>query len=51
MRWAVLDAFAEAAALEGMPPAIDFNGGENAGSGYFQVNQRAGVRWSAGRTP
>ena len=49
MRWAVLDAFAQAAALEGMPPVADFNGGDNAGSGYFQVNQKAGVRWSAAR--
>jgi len=49
MRWAVLDAFAEAAALEGVTPVADFNGGDNAGSGYFQVNQRAGVRWSAAR--
>jgi choline dehydrogenase-like flavoprotein len=49
MRWTVLDAFAEAAALEGVAPVADFNGGDNAGSGYFQVNQRAGVRWSAAR--
>ena len=47
MRWAVLDAFAGAAALEGVAPTADFNGGDNAGSGYFQVNQRAGRRWSA----
>ena len=49
LRWAVLDAFAEAAALEGIPPVADFNGGDNFGSGYFQVNQRAGRRWSAAR--
>jgi len=49
MRWDVLDAFAEAAALEGIPPVIDFNGGDNSGAGYFQVNQKAGVRWSAAR--
>ena len=49
MRWTVLDAFAEAAALEGVAAVPDFNGGDNAGSGYFQVNQRAGVRWSAAR--
>jgi choline dehydrogenase-like flavoprotein len=47
MRWDVLDAFAEAAAQEGIAPVADFNGGDNAGSGYFQVNQRAGRRWSA----
>ncbi|MBU4434144.1 MAG: GMC family oxidoreductase N-terminal domain-containing protein [Alphaproteobacteria bacterium] len=49
MRWKVLDAFAEAAALEGIAPSPDFNGGDNAGSGYFNVNQRAGLRWSAAR--
>jgi choline dehydrogenase len=49
MRWSVLDAFAEAAALEGVAAVPDFNGGDNAGSGYFQVNQKAGVRWSAAR--
>jgi choline dehydrogenase-like flavoprotein len=47
MRWAVLDAFADAAALAGIPKVDDFNTGDNAGTGYFQVNQRAGVRWSA----
>ena len=31
MRWAVLDAFAEAAALEGIPKVADFNGGDNFG--------------------
>ncbi|EJL27760.1 choline dehydrogenase-like flavoprotein [Caulobacter sp. AP07] len=49
MRWRVLDAFAEAAALEGIPQSADFNGGDNFGAGYFQVNQRAGLRWSAAR--
>jgi choline dehydrogenase-like flavoprotein len=49
MRWRVLDAFAEAAALEGIPASADFNGGDNFGAGYFQVNQRAGLRWSAAR--
>jgi choline dehydrogenase len=47
MRWAVLDAFAEAAAMAGIPQVGDFNGGDNFGSGYFQVNQKAGRRWSA----
>jgi choline dehydrogenase len=49
MRWAVLDAFAEAAAQEGIPKVADFNGGDNFGVGYFQVNQKAGLRWSAAR--
>ena len=49
IRWAILDAFREAAALEGVPPVADFNGGDNFGCGYFQVNQKAGRRWSAAR--
>ena len=47
MRWRVLDAFAEAAEMAGVARVVDFNTGDNAGSGYFQVNQRAGRRWSA----
>jgi choline dehydrogenase len=49
MRWEVLDAFASAAAMEGVPLTADFNGGDNFGAGYFQVNQKAGRRWSAAR--
>ncbi len=49
MRWKVLDAFAEAAAQAGIAPVDDFNSGNNAGVGYFQVNQKSGVRWSAAR--
>jgi choline dehydrogenase-like flavoprotein len=49
MRWDVLDAFAAAAAMEGVPLTDDFNGGDNFGTGYFQVNQKAGRRWSAAR--
>jgi len=49
MRWRVLDAFAEAAELAGVTRVVDFNTGDNAGSGYFQVNQKGGVRWSAAR--
>ncbi len=47
MRWDVLDAFAQAAELAGIPASADFNGGDNFGCGYFQVNQKAGRRWSA----
>ena len=49
IRWAVLDAFAEAAAMTGIPQVSDFNGGDNLGVGYFQVNQKAGLRWSGGQ--
>jgi choline dehydrogenase-like flavoprotein len=49
MRWSVLDAFAEAAQQAGIPGSPDFNTGDNFGVGYFQVNQKAGLRWSAAR--
>lgn len=47
MRWRVLEAFAEAAECAGIPRVEDFNSGDNFGSGYFQVNQKHGRRWSA----
>jgi choline dehydrogenase-like flavoprotein len=49
MRWEILDAFAEAARETGIPPSEDFNRGDNEGSGYFHVNQKNGMRWSAAR--
>jgi choline dehydrogenase-like flavoprotein len=49
MRWDVLDAFADAAQSAGIPKTTDFNRGDNSGVGYFQVNQKAGSRWSAAR--
>jgi choline dehydrogenase-like flavoprotein len=49
MRWKVLDAFADAAESAGIAKVGDFNTGDNAGVGYFQVNQKAGRRWSAAR--
>jgi choline dehydrogenase-like flavoprotein len=49
MRWAVLDAFAAAADQAGIPHTADFNTGDNTGVGYFQVNQKEGVRWSSAR--
>jgi choline dehydrogenase len=47
VRWDVLDAFRAAAAESGIPPIEDFNRGDNLGCGYFEVNQRRGVRWNA----
>src|SRR5437870_4535375 len=47
VRWALLDAVREAGAQAGIAPIADFNGGDNEGSAYFQVNQRAGRRVSA----
>ena len=47
LSWEVLDAFRDACAEVGIPKTDDFNQGTNEGSGYFQVNQKKGVRWSA----
>jgi choline dehydrogenase len=47
LSWEILDAFRLACAEVGIPPTEDFNRGDNEGCGYFQVNQRRGVRWSA----
>ncbi|OBY92240.1 choline dehydrogenase [Pseudomonas sp. AU11447] len=49
LSWAILDAFREAAAQSGVRSVEDFNGGDNEGCGYFQVNQRSGVRWNASK--
>lgn len=46
VRWDVLDAIRRAGEQAGIAQVDDFNGGDNAGSSYFQVNQRAGRRWS-----
>ena len=43
----LLDAFIKAAAESGIPITTDFNRGDNEGCGYFQVNQKNGVRWSS----
>jgi choline dehydrogenase len=47
LSWKILDAFAAAAQQLGIPAQSDFNRGNNDGVGYFEVNQRRGVRWSA----
>ena len=49
LHWPILDAVQEAADEMGIPRTADFNGGDNEGSGYFEVNQRSGLRWSAAR--
>ena len=49
VRWEILDAFRAAAAEQGIPPSNDFNRGDNFGCGYFDVNQKAGVRWNASK--
>ncbi len=49
LRWDVLDAFAQAAQQAGIPATEDFNRGDNEGVGYFQVNQKAGLRWNTAK--
>ncbi|MDS9467851.1 GMC family oxidoreductase N-terminal domain-containing protein [Paracoccus sp. MBLB3053] len=49
VRWAVLDAFLDAAEQAGIPRTADFNTGTNEGGGYFDVNQRAGIRWNTSK--
>ena len=47
LHWEILDAFAQAAQQSGIPATTDFNRGDNEGVGYFDVNQKAGVRWNS----
>jgi len=49
VRWDVLDAFALAAQQAGVPHSEDFNRGDNEGVGYFQVNQKKGLRWNTAK--
>jgi choline dehydrogenase len=44
LSWQILDAFREAAAECGIPMTEDFNRGDNEGCGYFEVNQKRGIR-------
>ena len=46
LSWPILDAVAQAAVQAGIPETDDFNRGDNEGVGYFEVNQRRGVRWN-----
>ncbi|MCA0449129.1 MAG: GMC family oxidoreductase, partial [Proteobacteria bacterium] len=49
LSWGILDAFRDAAEQAGIPKTNDFNRGDNEGCGYFQVNQKRGVRWTAAK--
>ncbi|MGU3347541.1 GMC family oxidoreductase [Pseudomonas monsensis] len=49
LSWPILDAFRSAAEQSGIASIDDFNQGDNEGCGYFQVNQKAGVRWNAAK--
>jgi choline dehydrogenase len=47
LHWDILDAVRDAAVAAGIPVSCDFNTGDNHGVGYFDVNQRRGVRVNA----
>ena len=49
LSWEILDAFRDAAEQAGIPRVQDFNKGDNEGSDYFEVNQRAGWRWNTSK--
>ncbi|MCO5063315.1 MAG: GMC family oxidoreductase N-terminal domain-containing protein [Rhizobiaceae bacterium] len=49
LSWPILDAVREAAEEIGVPKTDDFNTGDNLGSGYFEVNQKSGIRFNAVR--
>jgi choline dehydrogenase len=46
LSWDILDAFRDAAEQVGIPKTDDFNRGDNDGCGYFEVNQKKGLRWN-----
>ncbi len=46
LSWDILSAFQEGAREFGYQPTEDFNSGTNEGSGFFEVNQKNGVRWN-----
>ncbi len=49
LRWDILEAFRDAAEEIGIPRRADFNDGDNEGSGFFEVNQRNGIRWTTAK--
>ena len=46
LSWPLLEAFRNAAEQCGIPKTDDFNRGDNHGCGYFDVNQKRGIRWN-----
>ena len=50
LRWDILDDWARAAEVAGIPCVDDFNTGDNEGVGYFKVSQKGGWRVSAARS-
>jgi choline dehydrogenase-like flavoprotein len=49
LEWDILRAVQNGAREFGIDPREDFNDGDNEGSGFFEVNQRGGVRWNTAK--
>ncbi|MBJ2150297.1 GMC family oxidoreductase [Paracoccus sp. IB05] len=49
LQWDILKAVQRGAEEFGIHPREDFNDGDNAGSGFFEVNQQGGMRWNTAR--
>jgi choline dehydrogenase len=49
LSWDILHAVQEGAKEFGIMPRADFNDGNNEGSGFFEVNQRRGMRWNTAK--
>ncbi|SAL29591.1 GMC family oxidoreductase [Caballeronia humi] len=49
LKWKILETFSQAAQQTGLPATDDFNRGDNSGVGYFDVNQKSGIRWNASK--
>ncbi|WP_170596331.1 GMC family oxidoreductase [Ruegeria arenilitoris] len=49
LSWDILKAVQDGAREIGIQPRADFNDGNNEGSGFFEVNQKNGVRWNTAK--
>jgi choline dehydrogenase-like flavoprotein len=49
LSWEILHAVQAGASGFGVMPRDDFNDGSNEGSGFFEVNQKGGVRWNTAK--
>jgi choline dehydrogenase len=49
LKWDILKAVQEGAKEFGIMPRADFNDGNNEGSGFFEVNQKNGMRWNTAK--
>ena len=49
LKWDILETFKRVCEDAGFNDRPDFNCGDNSGVGYFEVNQKKGIRWSSAR--